>query len=76
MTLLEVCVALKKDLLDRAEIDSDGVKVVDVGATAWRNFNKALDRAIASAERAEEQFKKYKIRTREIEKLLNEVKTK
>jgi hypothetical protein len=36
-------IALRDDLLNRAEWDDDAVKVVCAGNSAWRNFNEAID---------------------------------
>ena len=36
--LIKASKAMKKDLLMRADIDVDGVSVVDVSSTIWRTF--------------------------------------
>jgi hypothetical protein len=41
--LLQVCEKLRDDLLMRAEIDSDGTRVVNVSATIWSMFNEVMD---------------------------------
>ena len=35
--------AMRDDLLMRADEDSNGVRLVACGASAWRKFNKALE---------------------------------
>lgn len=40
--LIDVMLAMKKDLLMRAEIEEDGCKVVNVSSTAWENFKEAI----------------------------------
>lgn len=45
-SLTQACIALKADLLERAETDASGTKVVACGASVWIRFNRALARAI------------------------------
>ena len=40
--LVEMMYALKRDLLERAETDFDGRKVVDVSTGIWMKFKKIL----------------------------------